>query len=194
MWTLNPHCAGRDAFPSPRRRALRRGQQALRRAQIPGIATLAERAVRYALRLSSEVIAVHLTRLEGPDGEEDAKRLRRRWEQSQQFSFWLSVRQTTAVAGHHRSRTPWERGHLGRFRSRRDACAPRLIHKNSYGNALGVDHSRHAGPQGAQRPHAVERIEFISIVVCCASHERRHHRWPVYGSPMCRLAPQHAWM
>src|SRR5258708_14305952 len=41
---------------------------------------LAERAVRYALRLSSEVIAVHLTRLEGPDGEEDAKRLRRRWE------------------------------------------------------------------------------------------------------------------
>ena len=43
----------------------------------------------------------------------------------QQFSFWLSVRQTTAVAGHNRSRTPWERGHLGRFRSRRDACAPR---------------------------------------------------------------------
>src|SRR5438105_489643 len=41
---------------------------------------LAERAVRYALRLSSEVIALHLTRLEGPDGEEDAKRLRRRWE------------------------------------------------------------------------------------------------------------------
>src|SRR5437588_5917442 len=41
---------------------------------------LAERAVRYALRLSSEVIAVHLTRLEGPDGEEDAKRLRRGWE------------------------------------------------------------------------------------------------------------------
>src|SRR2546423_14789944 len=41
---------------------------------------LAERAVRYALRLSSEVIAVHLTRLEGPDGEEDAERLRRRWE------------------------------------------------------------------------------------------------------------------
>jgi hypothetical protein len=29
------------------------------------------------------------------------------------------------------------------------------------------------------------------MVVCCASHERRHHRWPVYGSPMCRLAPQH---
>ena len=38
----------------------------------------------------------------------------------------------------------WERGHLGRFLSRRDACAPRLIHKNSYGNAL-------AGVYGALR-------------------------------------------
>jgi len=57
--------------------------------------------------------------------DEELGLLRRRWEQSQQFSFWLSVRQTTAVAGHNRSRTPWERGHLGRFRSRRDACAPR---------------------------------------------------------------------
>src|SRR5438067_4090600 len=40
---------------------------------------LAERALRYALRLSSEVIALHLTRLEGPDAEEDAEQLRRRW-------------------------------------------------------------------------------------------------------------------
>jgi amino acid transporter len=40
---------------------------------------LAERAMRYALRLSSEVIAVHLTWLEGPDAEEHAGRLRRRW-------------------------------------------------------------------------------------------------------------------
>ncbi|MBV9151353.1 MAG: APC family permease [Alphaproteobacteria bacterium] len=40
---------------------------------------LAERAVQYALRLSSDVVAVHLTRLEGPDAEEHAERLRRRW-------------------------------------------------------------------------------------------------------------------
>jgi hypothetical protein len=40
---------------------------------------LAERAVRWGLRLSSEVIAVHLTRLEGPDADEHAKHLRRRW-------------------------------------------------------------------------------------------------------------------
>jgi len=40
---------------------------------------LAERAVHYALRLSSEVIAVHLTWLEGPDAEEHAEQLRRRW-------------------------------------------------------------------------------------------------------------------
>ena len=40
---------------------------------------LAERAVRYALRLSPEVVAVHMTRLEGPDAEEHAGRLRRRW-------------------------------------------------------------------------------------------------------------------
>jgi len=40
---------------------------------------LAERAIRYALRLSSEVIGVHMTRLEGPDEEEHAGKLRRRW-------------------------------------------------------------------------------------------------------------------
>jgi amino acid transporter len=40
---------------------------------------LAERALRYALRLSPEVIAVHMTRLEGPDAESHAGRLRRRW-------------------------------------------------------------------------------------------------------------------
>jgi hypothetical protein len=40
---------------------------------------LAEKALRYALRLSSEVVAVHLTRLEGPDAEEQASDLRRRW-------------------------------------------------------------------------------------------------------------------
>jgi hypothetical protein len=39
---------------------------------------LAEKAVRYALRLSSEVIA-DLTRLEGPDAAEHASKLRRRW-------------------------------------------------------------------------------------------------------------------
>jgi hypothetical protein len=38
---------------------------------------LAEKAVRYALRLSSEVIAVHFTRLEGPDAEEHTGELRR---------------------------------------------------------------------------------------------------------------------
>ena len=40
----------------------------------------------------------------------------------------------------------------------------------------------------------LEQLEFISIVVCCASHKRRHHRWPVYGSPMCRRAPQNSWI
>jgi hypothetical protein len=35
--------------------------------------------VRWGLRLSSEVIAVHLTRLEGPDADEHAKHLRQRW-------------------------------------------------------------------------------------------------------------------
>jgi amino acid transporter len=40
---------------------------------------LADRALRYALRLSNEVMAVHLTRLGGPDAEEHAGRMRRRW-------------------------------------------------------------------------------------------------------------------
>jgi amino acid transporter len=40
---------------------------------------LAEKAVRFALLLSREVIAIHLTRLEGPDAEEHEEELRRQW-------------------------------------------------------------------------------------------------------------------
>jgi amino acid transporter len=40
---------------------------------------LAEKAVRYALLLSQDVTAIHLTRLEGPEAEEHAGRLRRQW-------------------------------------------------------------------------------------------------------------------
>lgn len=40
---------------------------------------LGERALRCALRMSPEVIALHLSRLEGPDIEEGAEKLRLRW-------------------------------------------------------------------------------------------------------------------
>jgi amino acid transporter len=40
---------------------------------------LTEKAVRYALSVTPEVIAIHLTRLEGPDAEEHNGRLRRQW-------------------------------------------------------------------------------------------------------------------
>ena len=33
-------------------------------------------------------------------------------------------------------------------------------------------------------------VEFISIMIYCASHKRRHHVWPVSGSPMGRPAPR----
>lgn len=46
---------------------------------IAGWNRLAERALRYAFRLSAEVVVVHMTRLEGPDGNDDAGVLRRRW-------------------------------------------------------------------------------------------------------------------
>ena len=46
---------------------------------INGWNRLAERALRYALRLSPDVTAVHLTRLEGPDAEEKAGSLRQMW-------------------------------------------------------------------------------------------------------------------
>jgi hypothetical protein len=39
----------------------------------------AEKAVRYALLLSPDVFAAHLTKLEGPDAEEHVARLRRQW-------------------------------------------------------------------------------------------------------------------
>jgi hypothetical protein len=40
---------------------------------------LAEKAVRFALLLSQEVTAIHLTRLEEPDAKEHVGRLQRRW-------------------------------------------------------------------------------------------------------------------
>ena len=40
---------------------------------------LSEKAVRYALSVTPEVIAIHLTKLEGPDAEEHNGRLRRQW-------------------------------------------------------------------------------------------------------------------
>jgi amino acid transporter len=40
---------------------------------------LAEKAILYALVLSPDVVAVHLTKLEGPDAEEHLGRLRRQW-------------------------------------------------------------------------------------------------------------------
>jgi hypothetical protein len=42
---------------------------------------LTEKAVRYGLMIAPEVIAIHLTRLEGPDAEEHNGRLRRQWRQ-----------------------------------------------------------------------------------------------------------------
>src|SRR6266545_7015937 len=37
-------------------------------------------------------------------------------------------------------------------------------------------------------------FEFIPIMVYWASHERRHHVCPVYGSLMCRPAPRSSWI
>jgi len=45
---------------------------------------LAERAVRVALQISPDVVALHLTRLEGPERDRSAAELRRRWRNSVQ--------------------------------------------------------------------------------------------------------------
>jgi len=37
-------------------------------------------------------------------------------------------------------------------------------------------------------------LSLSRFMVYCASNERRHHVWPVYGSPTCRLAPQSSWI
>ncbi len=42
---------------------------------------LADKAARYSLLMSPEVIAIHLTKLENPDAEEHVGRLRRQWRQ-----------------------------------------------------------------------------------------------------------------
>jgi hypothetical protein len=40
---------------------------------------ISEKAVRYGMLIAPEAVAIHLTRLEGPDAEEHNGRLRRRW-------------------------------------------------------------------------------------------------------------------
>ncbi len=47
---------------------------------VEGRNRLSDRALRFAMTLSPDVIAVHLIRLEGPEAEEDGHELRRRWE------------------------------------------------------------------------------------------------------------------
>jgi amino acid transporter len=42
---------------------------------------LADKAVRYSLLMAPDVIAIHLTKLEGPDADEHVGRLRRQWRQ-----------------------------------------------------------------------------------------------------------------
>jgi predicted ATPase len=37
-------------------------------------------------------------------------------------------------------------------------------------------------------------VEFIPIMVYWASHERRHHVWPVFGSPMCSHVLRSSWI
>ena len=46
---------------------------------------LAEKAVRFALLLSRDIIAIHLTKLEGPDAEEHEEELRRQWHDDVEF-------------------------------------------------------------------------------------------------------------
>jgi amino acid transporter len=46
---------------------------------ISGWDRLTERAIRYASRLSNDIVAVHVTSLEGPEAAQDAGKLRRRW-------------------------------------------------------------------------------------------------------------------
>ena len=40
---------------------------------------MSDRALQFAMTLSPDVLAVHLLRLDGPDGEEDGRRLKREW-------------------------------------------------------------------------------------------------------------------
>jgi hypothetical protein len=60
---------------------------------------LAEKAVRFALLLSREVIAIHLTRLEGPDAEEHEEELRQQWHDDVRASS-AKRRVDAAEAGH----------------------------------------------------------------------------------------------
>src|SRR6266446_7498985 len=74
-------------------------------------------------------------------------------------------------------------------------CAALVISpptRAAYRGALCHEPCTRQHAQCRRSPPGRRASEFISIVVCGASHERRHHRWPVYGSPMCRLTPQHA--
>jgi hypothetical protein len=44
-----------------------------------------------------------------------------------------------------------------------------------------------------QPPHG-SQLSLSRFMVYDASHERRPHRWPVYGSPTCRPAQQRSWI
>src|SRR5712692_4138483 len=49
------------------------------------------------------------------------------------------------------------------------------------------------GPSGmafSLAPTLFLQISLSRFMVYCVSNKRRHHAWPVYGSPTCRSAPR----
>jgi hypothetical protein len=55
-------------------------------------------------------------------------------------------------------------------------------------------HSEHERVVAYLRTLALEDLSLSRFMVYCASHERRHHVWPVSGSAMCRPAPPSSWI
>jgi hypothetical protein len=78
----------------------------------------------------------------------------------------------------------------------RDARAA-VCHVQSHLVAVGM--GRRGEPQVARRRGLQQGMVGVGqvslsrfMVIYCVSLERRHHRWPVYGSPTCRRVPQNS--
>jgi hypothetical protein len=45
-----------------------------------------------------------------------------------------------------------------------------------------------------RRRHYTVDLSLSRFMVYCASHNRRHHPWLIYGSLTCRIAPRSSWI
>src|SRR5712691_640213 len=90
----------------------------------------------------------------------------------------------------------------GRTTSRKlvEDCLCRISHPDGEGKRVFVKVYDVAARIAAEAQDGVvylcaaDKLRLSRFMIYCASYERRHHKWPVYGLPICSPIPRSSWI